>query len=139
VDDRSFDNLLKTWRESNRDETLSSDVRSSLFIQVRAMGAEAVSGWWRFVVVGAIPLVALATLLVLGARNDLSVTKSGKLTASKVDGHVVFTLANGKKQHLVFRSTDPRSFNPAAGVRMTANRFEVDATGGPNLVFYRID
>jgi hypothetical protein len=61
------------------------------------------------------------------------------LTAAKIHGQLVFTLANGKTDHLVYRSTDPQSFDRSEPVRMAGNKYTEDATGGPALVFYRID
>jgi hypothetical protein len=51
----------------------------------------------------------------------------------------VFTLANGKTEHLIYRSTDPQSFDRSSAVKMARNRYTEDATGGPTLVFYKID
>jgi hypothetical protein len=83
-------------------------------------------------------LVALAAVLItVGDRGGQ--VASPRLSASKVNGQLVFSLANGKTNHLVYRSTDPHAFDRSTAVKMARNQYTEDATGGPTLVFYRID
>ena len=148
MDNRNHDILdeaIAALRTTGGDESLSSAVRSKLFSDIQSLQASPagrVTGFakgWRLALLGAIPVVVLTAIIVTGGHHAGQSEGSGQLTATKVDGQVVFTLANGKKTHIVSASTDPQRFDPAAGVKMTKNRYQVDATGGPNLVFYRID
>ena len=136
---------LAAWREGSQDETLSGAARTALFDEVRALeqGREAsfvpsLTRAWRWAFLGSVPVVAIAAALLVGGDHQVPTT-TARLSAAKVDGQVVFTLANGRSQHTVYSSTDPRSFSPSTGVKMSGNRFTEEATGGPNLVFYRID
>ena len=147
MDTRNQDILndaLAAWKAAERPETLSDGTRSALFDEVRSIGSgrdaayvPAVSRVWRWAFLGALPLVGMAAVLIVAGGQHSA--HSPRLTASKVDGQVVFTLANGKTTHMVYRSTRPDGFDGASGVKMSGNRYSDEATGGPNLVFYRID
>ena len=140
-----LEDAIAMWRRNSQDESLSDTARTALFSEVRAMeaGSEAafvpsLTRAWRWVFLGSVPVVALATVLIMvGDRGRPS--SAPQLTASKVQGQLVFTLSNGKTEHLLYRSTDPQSFDRASAVKMAKNRYAEDATGGPALVFYRID
>jgi len=139
-----LDDALNAWREESKDETLSGAARTALFTEVRSMsdGREAafvpaLTRAWRWAFLGSVPVVAIASaLLVAGSHQPMT---AAHLSAAKVDGQVIFTLANGNTNHIVYRSTDPQAFSKASAVKMSGNRFSDEATGGPNLVFYRID
>lgn len=139
-----LDDAVAAWKTTERPETLSDGARSYLFDEVRSIGSgrdnayvPAVSRAWRWAFLGALPVVGMAAVLILAGGQHAA--QSAKLTASKVDGQVVFTLANGKTGHMVYRSTRPDEFERSSGVKMAGNRYSDEATGGPNLVFYRID
>jgi hypothetical protein len=139
-----LDDALAAWRGESKDETLSGAARAALFTEVRSMseGREAafvpaLTRAWRWAFLGSVPVVAIASaLMVAGSHKPVT---AAHLSAAKVDGQVVFTLANGKTTHMVYRSTDPQAFDKTSAVKMAGNRFSDEATGGPNLVFYRID
>jgi hypothetical protein len=149
MDDRTHDILddaLSAWRESPRDEALSGPARTALFTEVRSMDADAGAAFvpsltrvWRWAFLGSVPIVALAAVLIVAGDHGRQVGDGPQLTAAKIHGQLVFTLANGKTDHLVYRSTDPQSFDRSEPVRMAGNKYTEDATGGPALVFYRID
>jgi hypothetical protein len=136
---------VAAWRSESSDETLSGAARTALFDEVRAMqqGREAafvpsLTRAWRWAFLGSVPVVAIAAALLVAGDHESPVT-AARLSAAKIDGQVVFTLANGRSDHQVCSSTDPRTFNTSNAVKMAGNRYAEDATGGPNLVFYRID
>lgn len=114
----------------NRDLVLPS--QSSLFLPTR-----------RWMLAGLLPVMAVAALLAVvpALRHDRTVATAapGRLTVSKVDGEVVFTLANGTRQHTVCKSTVPNHFDPASAVRMKGGSFTDRTEDGEGLVFYRID
>ena len=140
-----LDDALAAWRGTSHDESLSGESRTALFSEVRSMGqgsggafVPSLARAWRWAFLGSVPVVAIATvLLVTGDRGGH--VAAPQLSAAKVNGQLVFTLANGKTEHLIYRSTDPQSFDRSTAVKMTRNRYAEDATGGPTLVFYRID
>ncbi len=140
-----LDRAVAAWRESTPGETLSGAARTALFSEIRSVEEQSGTGFvpsitraWRWAFLGSVPVVAIATvLLMVGDRGHQGTT--AQLSAQKVNGELIFTLKNGRTDHLVYRSTDPRSFDRADAVKMVANSYAENATGGPNLVFYRID
>jgi hypothetical protein len=147
MDSRNNDILaeaLGAWREVSQDETLSGAARTALFDEVRSLeqGREtsfvpSLTRAWRWAFLGSVPVLAIAAVLMVVGDHEAPTT--ARLSAAKIDGRVVFTLANGKTNHTVYSSTDPSNFDRSTAVRMAGNRFTDETTGGPNLVFYRID
>jgi hypothetical protein len=140
-----LDQAVAAWRERTPAETLSSTARTNLFSEIQSGEERSGLGFvpsiaraWRWAFLGSVPVVAIATVLIMVGDRGREVATS-HLTATKVDGELIFTLQNGRTDHLVYRSTDPRSFDRADAVKMVANSYAENATGGPNLVFYRID
>ena len=141
-----LDDALAAWRETCREETLPGPVRTALFSEVRSMGQGSDGAFipsltraWRWAFLGSLPVVAIATVLFVTGDQGRRAASAPHLNAAKVNGQLVFTLDNGKTEHLIYRSSDPQSFDRSAAVKMPRNRYTEDATGGPTLVFYRID
>lgn len=141
-----LDDALTAWCESSQDETLSGPARTALFNEVRSMGQGSGGAFvpgltraWRWAFLGSVPVVAITAVLILTGDHVRQLGATPRLSAAKVHGQVVFTLANGKTEHLIYRSTDPQSFDRSSAVKMAKNRYTEDATGGPSLVFYKID
>ena len=142
--DDILDQAVADWQAQSQDESLSGAARTALFDEVRAMGEgreaafiPALTRAWRWAFLGAVPVLAIASVLFVATDRHPSTV--ARLSAAKVDGQVVFTLANGRHDHVVHRSSDPQGLDNASAVKMAGNRFTDEATGGPNLVFYRID
>lgn len=142
--DDILNDALAAWRATSEDETLSGSARNALFDGVCALGeadqarfVPSLTRAWRWAFLGSVPVVALSAVLMVA--GDHKPAMGSRLSAAKVDGQVVFSLANGRNDHLVFRSSDPQSFDRVVAVRMSQNRYAENATGGPSLVFYRID
>jgi hypothetical protein len=141
-----LDDALAAWRSTHQEETLSGAARTALFDEVRSIGdgqeemsfVPALTRAWRWAFLGSVPVIAIAAVLI-SAGDHHPVSVMSRLSATKVDGQVVFTLANGGTNHMVYRSTDPQEFRKSSAVKMAGNRFTDETTGGPNLVFYRID
>ena len=139
-----LDSAVAAWRAASNEESLSASARTALFDDVRGLSEPAqapfvpgITRAWRWAFLGSVPVVALASvLMVVGDHRPVA---EAHLAASKIDGTVVFTLPNGNSDHLLYRSTDPHAFNRSAAVKMARNRYTENATGGPTLVFYRID
>jgi hypothetical protein len=139
-----LEEALTAWRETSKDEVLADSTRGALFNEIQALGEAAEAPFvpslaraWRWAFLGSVPVVALTAVLILAGGHHPAA--DSRLAASKVDGQVVFTLANGRADHVIYRSTDPYSFDRAAAVKMARNRYTENASGGPSLVFYRID
>ena len=141
-----LDDALAAWRETSKDETLSSQARTALFSEVRSMGEGSSEAFvpgltraWRWAFLSSVPVVALTAVLMVAGDHGKQLAIAPQLSAAKVNGQLVFTLANGKTDHVIYRSTDPQTFDRSAAVKMARNRYSENATGGPTLVFYRID
>lgn len=95
---------------------------------------------FRLAVAACAPVVVAAAV---GAVVFLNRSGSGEgaaaLRAQKVGDQVVFTIANGKSVHYVYRSTDPGRFDPSSAVRVEGGQFAERATNSPGIVFYRIE
>ena len=141
-----LDDAMTAWCGTSQDETLSGPARTALFSEVRSMGegsdeafVPSLTRAWRWAFLGSVPVVALTALLIVAGENGRTAGTAAHLSTAKVHGQLVFTLANGTTGHVIYRSTDPQSFDRSAAVKMARNRYTEDATGGPALVFYRID
>ena len=145
-DDKILDDALAAWRETSADEALSGPARTALFSEVQAMGngsneafVPGLTRAWRWAFLGSVPVVALTAVLMVAGDGENRLVAAPQLTAAKVHGQLVFTLDNGATDHTIYRSTDPQSFDRSGAVKMSRNRYTENATGGPTLVFYRID
>jgi hypothetical protein len=141
-----LDDALAAWREASQDEALAGPARTALFDEVRSMGRQpsvpfvpSIARAWRWAFLGSVPVVAIASVLLVTGDHVKHGVAAPQLSAAKVNGQLVFTLKNGKTEHLLYRSSDPQSFDRSPAVKMARNRYTEDATGGPTLVFYRID
>jgi len=141
-----LDDALAAWRETSKDEALSGPARTALFSEVRSMGdgsneafVPGLTRAWRWAFLSSVPVVALTAVLMVAGDHGKQLGMPPQLSAAKVHGQLVFTLANGTTNHLIYRSTDPQTFDRSAAVKMARNRYSENATGGPTLVFYRID
>ena len=85
----------------------------------------------------AFPLV-LTLGLLLSLPSSIAPGRQPKIAAYKDNGNVVFTVANGHKEHKVFKSTDPTRFG-VKEVQQVRGRFADSADNGIELVFYRVD
>ena len=61
------------------------------------------------------------------------------MQVSKEDGQVFFRIANGSRDHVVYRSTVPDRFERSTGVAVTDGSFTDAIDDNAELVFYRID
>jgi hypothetical protein len=94
------------------------------------------------VAAAALPLLLAAALVALVDRSAISPTATGaptRVEAMKVGGQVVFTIANGKTAHRVYRSTTPERFDLSAPVSVTDGVYRDGLDRGADVVFYRID
>ena len=133
------------WRREMPAPTLSPDAREAVLR--RALDKKAFVGTFpelfmttrRLVLAGALPLVLLGILVVLAMLPGTPIDSEPTVMASRVGDRVVFTIGNGNKGHVVYRSTVPHSFDPETGVRVDNGEFAVPVDDGAPVVFYRID
>jgi hypothetical protein len=128
-------------------ETLSGECRSAIFAEVTGPGPAPrrlrglFTPWRRVALGGAIPL-ALAAVLVgwtaLEWNGGISPSIPSVDTA-KVGDHVVFTIANGDREHVIVKSDRPDRFDRSAAAKVTDGSFSDRLDSGSDLVFYRID
>ena len=140
--DDLFQEARRAWKAVTPQESLPEARKAALFNEIRRESEAAyvpllVRGWrWAFV--GSLPVLAIASVLIF-AGNQSTPTSLAQLSVSKVDGQVVFTLANGREDYVVRSAADPRSLGASDAEPLHNNTFTVDANEGPALVFYRID
>jgi hypothetical protein len=112
------------------DDSARSGAFAPLFFPVRLV-----------IAAGLVPaiLVTAGVLLSVPKMNDAARPGGQGVQVAKLGDEVVFTFANGKRSHVVTKSTAPDRFDRSKAIQVRDNRFVDSATAGPNLVFYRID
>jgi hypothetical protein len=66
-------------------------------------------------------------------------TSPTSVEASKVGDRVVFTIANGGRQHRIVKSDRPDRFEGDSGVEAANGSYVDRLDSGADVVFYRID
>lgn len=142
VSERILDNAIEDLKAELSSETLSGSARTRIFDEMRRpLGRfEALAFLFPHVRVAsalAVPL-ALTLALLLSLPGSIAPGRQPKVVAYKDNGNVVFTVANGHKDHRIFKSTDPTRFG-AKEVQEVGGRFSDRTNNGIELVFYRVD
>jgi hypothetical protein len=112
------------------DATIHPDPLPQLFFPVRRL---------------ALATLAPAVILVLGVVLLQSLPGGSRrpeiprIRAAKQGDQVVFTVADGKRPHVAYKSTSADRFDRSNGIRVEHNRFVDSANAGPNLVFYTVE
>jgi hypothetical protein len=142
------DRALTAWRHGKREqkETLSGPARSALFARVSSAQGVAPAGFAlfpplrRWALAAGIPLALTLGLAWLGQKGGVMERSETRIQASKQGEEVVFTIADGRRQHQVLRSDSPKQFDRTSAIQVrNGGSFRQDADSGPDLVFYRID
>jgi hypothetical protein len=144
--DSLLNSAIEALRETSANAGLSDVVRAKIVQASWAESADRAETYrpvmrplrW-LVLAGVIPVALLVVAAILPRPADLSRTGAAFVGAEKLDGAVVFTIADGRGPHRVVRSTDAARFNGAASQRVRDGRFLDQANSGPVVVFYRID
>lgn len=142
VTERMLEEAIKGLRAEQASEVLSEPARARIFDGMRRpLGKfEALAFLFpqaRVAAAVAFPLV-LTLALLLSLPGSIAPGRQPKIVAYKDSGNVVFTVANGHKDHRVFKSTDPTRFG-VKEVPGVGGRFSDRADNGIDLVFYRVD
>ena len=138
---KKLDRALAAWREEGLAGRLSAESRSRIGAELRRHRSQRplaplFAPLRRLLIAGAVPVLLTGAVLFWGGRPDVEAPL--RLEAQKIDGKVVFNIANGGKTHRVTRSTVPGQFEADSAVEVQG-RYVETAEGGPGLVFYRID
>lgn len=97
---------------------------------------------FRLALAASIPLafVGLTAVVALYRAGGRQAPAPGAiLRAEKVGDRVVFTIANGGRPHLVYRSSDPARFDRGSAEQVVGGRFQDRAGGEQGIVFYRVE
>ncbi len=152
---RAMDALVDEWRtgENGRTERLTPGARHRIVSESlrptsarRAMPAlsSPFLPFSRWALGAAVPAMILAVLLGIWAEPR----PSGQFAAtdvytviqvSKEGGDVVFLIANGKPSHQVYKSDAPYGFRSNSPQQTRDGQYRDGLSGGPDLVFYRIE
>lgn len=147
---------LSRWRqqtaEQNQAEGLSTTARAEIFRVVlegatpgrvrRHLRSLFLPGA-RIALASAVPVALVVGILGFEGADpmpvgDIAQQAPPKISVLKENGEVVFIIANGTTGHRVTRTSadDPTS---ASAVTTTDGTYRDGLTGGPDLVFYRIE
>ena len=140
---------VRATRRTTRQVALSGSARDRILDAARNQPADQPGELFpslftaprRLLAAGALPLVLAVGLLVL-LNQPAPVTPelgSTTLQVSKEDGQIFFRIANGSRNHVVYRSTVPDRFERSTGVKVTDGSFTDAIDDQAGLVFYRID
>ena len=89
---------------------------------------------------GGLPLALSAALLfVFAYLRTPPVAPLVGVQATKQGDQVILTIADGGRSHIVYKSNIPVHFERGRGIRIENGSFSDLATGGPDVVFYRIE
>jgi hypothetical protein len=106
-----------------------AEVPAAIFVPARRLA-------WA-TIVPAVLGVVFAVLIHMG--GDSTVTGTARLLVDKQDGKVVFSVANGDREHYVYKSYVPGRFGSQPAARMRDGVY-VDSEGnGSEITYYRID
>ncbi len=151
---RSMDALVDEWRngENRRTEHLSPGARHRIVSEAlrpssarRAMPAlsSPFLPFSRWALGAAVPAMILAVVLGIWAeprqQDQLAAVGDTRIQVSKEGGEVVFLIANGKPSHQVYKSDAPYGFRSSAPQQTRNGRYRDGLSGGPDLIFYRIE
>ena len=139
--DQILDRALAELRATDEVEQLSAKSRAFIVDELLSgNGAPAPSGLRGGVrlALAAVPVV-LAGVLLVSIGDGWRSSGPDWVKVEKVDGEVVFTLADSSRSHRVLASTDARRFAGARELRTVDGEIQVDPENEPKLVFYRVD
>ena len=145
----ALEDALAGWRVSDTEQTFSTAARESILehaVQARRETemprlAQLFVPMAKLMYAGAVPVLLLAlTLGWLGASSTRD-TGGGvvHIEAGKVNGEAVFRIANGGREHHVYRSASPRASAARELLTTTDDSFTDRLAGSSGVVYYRID
>ncbi len=146
---QALERALGAWRSAlEKPGRLSDEARSRILDgALNPPARETAAGLPLFVPARRLALAAivpaalglLLALLVTGHSGNLAGRIGPKIVASKQNGQVVFSIANGKRAHYVYRSSAPNRIGTGSPEKVVGGVFTDTMAGGPDIVFYRVD
>jgi hypothetical protein len=144
--DAALTEAVRAWKARPRaEDRLSPDSRERIL--AAATGPEAslapmhtlFTPARRVWLVGALPLLLAAAFLLLPTPAPHEGGAVAAVEAFKDGDAIVFTIANGSREHRVYKSTVPYGFDASAATLVTDGAYVDVAHQDADLVFYRID
>jgi len=144
VSERYLDDAISGLKSELHGSVLSESARATIF-----SGATRPLALWEslalllprprpILIAISVPLVLTLALVLSQPRPIAPEQSPAKILASKEDGKVVFTVGNGRRDHHVYKSTDPARFG-VKEVPESGGRFSDQMENGIELVFYRVE
>ena len=144
ISERTLDDAISGLKSELRGEFLSEASRATIFEDARRP-IRVFESWARLfpqprpLLIGvSFSLVLMLALLFAQPYSIAPGQHPAKILASKDGGNVVFTVTNGRRDHHVYKSTDPARFG-VKEVPESGGRFSDQADNGIELVFYRVE
>lgn len=143
--DPVLDRAIAQMKSSISPERLSDDVRHRILreaaaaLEVQPVPTRLRAAAWR-VLAGALPVAAVGLLaLVLAGRSGGKGEPALRIRATKAGDEVIFSIANGKNTHRVYKLNSANGFGDSSRIPVHAGSFRDSVDDGSGLVFYRID
>jgi len=141
-----LESSIERWRrQGGREERLSHERRTGILRRVSAEAAPAplvplfvTSRQWAAVAVTPVLVLTLA-LGYLGLSGSDRGAGDATVRVTKQGGDVVFLIANGTRDHRVYKSTTPAGRDSWKAYTTTTGSFRDRLHSDADLVFYRID
>ncbi len=144
-DGENLDRAVTEWRSTPRVEERLSDAARTRIIEetIQAQETEPIpvrlrSAAWR-VLAGALPVAAAVLLVLVFADRAGDRGTPVHVRATKTGNEVIFSIANGKRSHSVYKSSLPNSFDFSTRLAIQDGSFRDSADDASGVVFYRIE
>ena len=130
------------------EETLSEEAKRSVLGDLRKPGpapaplAALFTPIYRMALAGGLPVALIVGFLAWTTIDRDSTADRhdpASVQVAKVGDRVVFTIANGGRDHVIVRSQRADRFDPSGAASVTTGSFVDRLDSGPDVVFYRID
>jgi hypothetical protein len=141
------DRAIREWRGAREDDPRLQAATRTRIVEAAYEARTEASGYRPLlsripmrILAGAVPALAATVVILLFAERtgDPSV-RPVSVRATKSGDEIVFTIANGRRAHKVYKSSVPNNFDPQSGVVVRDGAFRDAMDDGSGLVFYRID
>lgn len=142
--EETLDRAIAVWKAAPVAERLSDEVRRSILretlenLEAQPVPTRLRSAAWR-ILAGALPVAAIGLLAVVLVDRGVEPTHALRVRATKAGGEVIFSIANGRNDHSVYKSSVPNKFGASAQLQVRGGSFRDTVDDDSGLVFYRIE
>jgi hypothetical protein len=142
--DRALEHAIACWKESVPPERLSEGARGRILRQavetqeMQPVPTRLRSAAWR-ILASALPVAVIGLFAIVLADRTGESDHALRIRATKAGGEVIFSIANGRSTHSVYKSNDPNGFGTAARLTVHGGSFRDAVDDESGLVFYRIE